>query len=859
MNRASAKPAPAHNYFSALGADYIARGFWIIPIVPGGKRPLGNEWQSQRIDLPEHARRARGDAADAGLGVLTGVPLSTDPTVAVYLADVDSRNAGVANAMREWFGNYAVTPERIGEAPKFGAVFKAPADLRKLMSRTFYDRDHVGDRAHAHRLEWLGRGQQFVAHGVHPVTGKPYEHDGILGTLETVRSHELPEINQAQMQDAIAEFERLCEAAGLVEDGPTRLPTAAAATAAGPSDLVWLSKPDIPLAQVKEALDVLADLVDDYDQWIKIGMACHYQGHGAQDEGDWLDLWDRWSAKGVSYRGRSEIVEKWKGFAASKSDSRPTTAATILAMAKDARARMKYSAVDQYKQLIEAADSEHALRDGVCTQIARDATIEAIDRDLLVERVQMRLKELTGNKPQVGLVRGLLRPAVAARKRRAAEWASPWVWVTEEDTFFNTQTKERYSKKTFDAVYNRCLEGMTEGGKPIKARASEIVLDKWDLPVVSGVRYVPAAGTLFTMDGRSYANSYRTDLIPAVPVVNSAEDDRAIAAMQRHLELLVPAEAYRTVLVQALAWMATHPGEKMHWAPLIKGIEGDGKTLLARLLAHVMGHANVRVLSPGTLSESSFTGWIEGNCVIAIEELMIKGPRRHDVMNKLKPIITNDYIEVHPKGRDPYTAPNTSNVIAMTNHEDALPLADTDRRWFVLFSSWKDILEMEAALAEKYGLTIEDHWSELWNGVENHSGALRGWLESIDLTTFKPYGRAPATHFKTAMIAVETSDVDLAVRDILEEGEFGKGMDGIALGSMVSGEVDNRISEPVHSRRLNRAMAHAGFHLHPASTIKYSGRSYRLYVTERWAHASIAQISDHLRATANEVPFYPPF
>lgn len=173
--------------------------------------------------------------------------------------------------------------------------------------------------------------------------------------------------------------------------------------------------------------------------------------------------------------------------------------------------------------------------------------------------------------------------------------------------------------------------------------------------------------------------------------------------VMRHLNLLCGG---REPVVQTLVdWMAhnvQHPGVKVRWAPLIKGVEGDGKTVLGSIMAAVMGRSNVRNVSPKVLG-TDFTGWAEGSCVAVLEEIKLTGHNRYDILNALKPFVTNDSIEVHRKGKDTYDAVNTTNYIAFTNYPDALPLTDTDRRWWIVFSPFTHKDEMEAAIRAQAG------------------------------------------------------------------------------------------------------------------------------------------------------------
>ena len=71
------------------------------------------------------------------------------------------------------------------------------------------------------QVELLAKGQQFVADGLHPATGKPYWWTG--ESPETVRLDELPVIDETQARTFIAQAEHLLRAAGAREkDGPQR-------------------------------------------------------------------------------------------------------------------------------------------------------------------------------------------------------------------------------------------------------------------------------------------------------------------------------------------------------------------------------------------------------------------------------------------------------------------------------------------------------------------------------------------------------------------------------------------------------------------------------------------------------------
>ena len=74
--------------------------------------------------------------------------------------------------------------------------------------------------------------------------------------------------------------------------------------------------------------------------------------------------------------------------------------------------------------------------------------------------------------------------------------------------------------------------------------------------------------------------------------------------------------------------------------------------------------------------------------VNVFEEVRLKGHNRHDVLNRVKPFITNSVVSVRRMRLNSYTVPNTAAYLLLTNFRDALPLGSGDSRYFVAFSLW---------------------------------------------------------------------------------------------------------------------------------------------------------------------------
>ena len=174
-----------------------------------GKQPRGAGWQKRAMQNPPEAVRIKPDPRALNTGLLcegiTGVDIDVPEQ---RLADE------AVNLAEILFGTTPLV--RIGEAPKALLVYRTETAFGKRQTPELFLLD--GTKC---KVELLAKGQQFVADGLHPATGKPYWWTG--ETPETVRRDELPVIDETQARTFIAQAEHLLRAAGAREkDKPQR-------------------------------------------------------------------------------------------------------------------------------------------------------------------------------------------------------------------------------------------------------------------------------------------------------------------------------------------------------------------------------------------------------------------------------------------------------------------------------------------------------------------------------------------------------------------------------------------------------------------------------------------------------------
>lgn len=235
-------PEVTGDFFRYYGKDLMDSGYRITPILPRSKRAFVPGWQNNVITEADLAKYP-----GHGLGILCCQ--GEHPVVGV---DIDTKNPKLVQRFVDWcLEHLGDTCQRVGNAPKVLLPYRAAeAGWSKKVSLSYVEpaeeaerqkwldahpehKSHENDRkwADAHpeaapylspklyKLELLGQGQQFVAYGIHPDTGKPYQWTDTLGLPQGIEAMpaaaDLPSITQEQVRAAIAEFERLAPECGL--------------------------------------------------------------------------------------------------------------------------------------------------------------------------------------------------------------------------------------------------------------------------------------------------------------------------------------------------------------------------------------------------------------------------------------------------------------------------------------------------------------------------------------------------------------------------------------------------------------------------------------------------------------------
>lgn len=779
------------NYLKRYGETLVRNGYSVIPIVAGSKSPpiwmshkRGDPWS----EVKPSTKRVREWLDDRRL---------TNPGVGIVCGDVsgvdlDIRHPDISAEMREiceerlGFG-----PQRIGYAPKRLLLFRCTERLRKMSSPAYID-----EKGRKCQVEVLNAGEQFVAYAVHPDTGKEYEWVDGRGPHNTPLA-DLPVITKADIQEIIAAFVAIAEKRGWKKEG-----TGTRALSTDPEDWTEGIDPGPTEHTIEQAKEILHRLPNDdvagtqsYDAWLWAGMALYHQTAGS-DEG--LEIWKEWSAQSSKHVA-AECDKKWPSFAADNKARRPITLRWILRVTEETRQAEIKETADGIKANIAAATTIDQIRAHAAK--VKHLDIDNVQRETFAGLVQQRIQSVSGQKIPVALARSLVR-FEAKTEPAVPEWVAPWVYISGSNEFYNWKHRTSMTPAAFDSAHTRLFvdDKMKREGKAYAdCRPSDVALNIHRIPVVDRRAYKPGEPTVFTLDGVPCVNTYSDVGVPSVPETPTAKDAENLRFIQRHIRWHFPDAREEALFVSWLSHVAK--GGRVRWAILVHGVEGNGKTFYFELMGSVLGPSNVKVIAPRDL-EQQFTSWAEGSQFSLIEEIKV-AHGRFDVMNALKPIITNDVVSVRRMRTDSYMVPNTASYMALTNYADALPIDGKDRRYMILQTAPQKS-DVDALPA--------DYFTRLFAALKESAGAIRGWLLSYEPhPEFNPNGRAPMTNSKQLMLDLTENDEVRAIRACLAANEGVPGLSERLLRTDLLAQKLMDMGEAVPATRtMNRALMDMG-------------------------------------------------
>lgn len=508
-----------------------------------------------------------------------------------------------------------------------------------------------------------------------------------------------------------------------------------------------------------------------YKQWTEIASALRHQFRSESEAREAFDLFDEWSATGAKYKGQKDTKAKWRSFRPDPTGKKPITISSLFHYAKLAGWKPEKATEDLGAKLVEwieaQEDSKLLGREGMA-RIAAFPLKDAITEADLVEKLRARLKTLgapiTATTANKALKQAKTKQKIESDRKELPGWLRPWVFVSTKGEFINQVSGVRVTPPNFNLNFAHRLMSQEAENELAKIGVPAVqpvnfALNIHEIDRVDGLLYDPRPETLriFDYKGVRYLNEYRPDTMPPEDPGNA---DKAMSVLRR-MAVNVAGEEWR-LLLDFLAYMVQFPGHKIRWCICIQSAQGAGKSMLAAMVGSVLGQENVIAVEPRHFKDG-WNDWAYGKQFIIFEEIFVAGESRAALMDLLKTIISETEITINQKKMDARKILNFANAIAFTNHQDALYLEESDRRYAVVKSPIQTKKDVER-------LNASGIFEEAREVVNDLGGALRHALLNYEISSSFDPNKPPRTAARDEMVEASKNRLQIAIEELIEGG-----------------------------------------------------------------------------------------
>lgn len=365
-------------------------------------------------------------------------------------------------------------------------------------------------------------------------------------------------------------------------------------------------------------------------------------------------------------------------------------------------------------------------------------------------------------------------------------------------------------KEQFDVRYGGNVYVIDERKTERSAYKAFTQCSSWRRPLAHTTCFNPSKplGALIESEGRIMCNTYIPCPVPAKEGDASPFTDL--------VKRMLPHDEDREVLMSYMAACVQHRGTKFTWCPILQGMQGNGKTLMGEILAFACGHRYSFVLNADTLKGGGgarFNAWIDRRVFICIEEIFVG--KNQDMVERMKPLITNKRVSVEDKGVSIDMGENRANFLLLTNYVDAMPLTATDRRYAPLLTA-----QQREGDLQRDGLTNE-YFCELFNWLDTKDGweIVAHYLNTYPIAArYNPAGvcmRAPQTSGREQVIKATRGELEVAVIEACESGLAGFANGWLSSTMLERFIAERRLPALSNTRRLEM-LDRLGYIKHPA-------------------------------------------
>lgn len=463
---------------------------------------------------------------------------------------------------------------------------------------------------------------------------------------------------------------------------------------------------------------------------------------------------------------------------------------------------------------------------------------DSADVEAIAQRMRRKSKELIGDGWPIALCRrmvsGIQGDELGVGEFAAPSWLEDWAFVSNLNKYCNIQSE--YDCITKDALHVTLFNKpeipyKSSGDKEDASR----MLNMWGVQVVNDIGYNPRAGLIFKDGGRTLVNKFHNSM----PDAEIGGNVQAIEIYKQHLWNVAGQNVENFhYLLRWMGHVVQRPGTLIRWAILMIGAHGTGKTAMSAPLAAALGSRNVQIgSSRGVNNGGGFMDWVAKQHLLGVvSDFSITGMNKFETSEAIKPVISDDVVSITLKGKSDLVYKNYASYIMSTNVREPIPIAATERRWFVLFTTWLDQLILERPdEAKNYFAQLE------WAIKALTPGQWRAWFESIEVGDLPAV--APATDAMRTIVGNSVSEAMQVLR------EYTDGFDVVTSNKLT--ECLRGIEGAPANKALKRAMNDLGFDYYDKYRVTVQGGN-KSGIYLRTARISANTEWDVLRQMATE-------
>lgn len=275
---------------------------------------------------------------------------------------------------------------------------------------------------------------------------------------------------------------------------------------------------------------------------------------------------------------------------------------------------------------------------------------------------------------------------------------------------------------------------------------------------VDGVTFHPNAPRITTnLHGRPAVNVWSPPCISARPLPENWE--RGARVFVEHLEYLIPDPGERSNVVRWLAHRVQRPDVLPGWHVLLvaEGTQGTGRNWLSRCMKSLLPEHTVEALPLKRILDGNFNSELDRAVLGIVDEIREGGNDYWKHAEALKSFLSEKTRVINQKYRVPYEVRNFLGVMMFSNHIDALPIPEEDRRHYVVRCTTTP--------------RSMDYFDRIYDELKSQATlrAIYEHLRTVDLQGFAIEGRAPESDVKREMIAESRADEETELRRIIAD------------------------------------------------------------------------------------------